>query len=498
MLGLSQDYQSLARWYFLSGGSDFHAYLSAFYPHFSSDASRDFSSGSSVFYSALRAVASSVPLPAVSFAAPPLPSVAGASSSQPPAPLFQAPPFSASSAVSAPLSLPSRVSLLGEGFYMLGSAPVLPPAPPGFPPLSAPSALLSVPPPAVPSSSVSPSQPPSVSVLSPPTSSLLPSAPFAWPVSSAPSLGSSPVFSDASRLPSGLLPPLLHPDPVSGPPVLSAASALPPFCSALLGSTAGPSGFASSSAGSTFGLAGSAPQPGPSSAFPPLSGASAAPSAPPLSNFDYGPDGLFAPGFVDPDASGAVAPDPEAPASPHLSDSARAEVRWMYQYLVDIFLQAAGSSQAPPSPQTLFEEFFAVPSSPHHPVFLIWFERVRSTLSEADARIVSLLASGRPESSLLSPRQTQCSVGSSASLGSAPPVNPSLQAMFERPLRPSLHLGLTLREAALLESSSRALSESHHTRCGFCQVSWGLFACRVSLRLMLLSSTRWSPPYVSV
>ena len=58
MLGLSQDYQSLARWYSLSGGSDFRAYLSAFYPHLSSDASRDFSSGSSVFFSALRAVAS--------------------------------------------------------------------------------------------------------------------------------------------------------------------------------------------------------------------------------------------------------------------------------------------------------------------------------------------------------------------------------------------------------------------------------------------------------
>ena len=455
MLGLSQDYQSLARWYFLSGGSDFRAYLFAFYPHLSSDASRDFSSGSSVFFSALWAVASSVPLPAVSSAAPPLPSVAGASCSQPPAPLLQAPPFSASSAVSAPLSLPSRVSPLGEGLYALGSAQVLLPAPPGFPPLSVPSALLSVPPPAVPSSSVSPSQPPGVSVLSPPASSLLPSAPFGWPVSSAPSVGSSPVFSDASRLPSGPLPPLLHPGPVSGPTVLSAASALPPFCSAPLGSSAGPSGFASSSAGSTFGLAVSAPQPGPSSAFPPQSGASAAPSAPPLSDFDYGPDDPFAPGFGDPDASGA-----EAPAPPPLSDSARAEVRRMYQYLVDIFPQAAGSSQAPPPPRALFEEFFAVPSSPHHPVFLTWFERVRSTLSDTDARIVSLLASGRPESSLLPPRQTQYSVGSSASLGSAAPVNPSLLAMFDRPLRPSLHLGLTLREAALLESSSRALSES--------------------------------------
>ena len=132
----------------------------------------------------------------------------------------------------------------------------------------------------------------------------------------------------------------------------------------------------------------------------------------------------------------------------------------MYQYLVDLFPQAAGFSQAPLPPHAVFEEFFAAPSSPHQPVFLTWFERVRSTLSEADARIVSLLASGRPESSLLPPHQTPYSVGSSSSLGSAAPVNPSLLAMFELPLRLSLHLGLTLREAALLESSSRALSES--------------------------------------
>ena len=459
MLGLSQDYQSLAHWYFLSGGSDFRAYLSAFYPHLSSDASRDFSSGSSIFFSALRAVASSVPLPAMSSGAPPLPSAAPASSSRSPATLFQAPPFSAPSAVSAPHSLSSQASLLGGGLYALGSAPVVAPAPPGVLSLSAPSALLSVPPPAVPPSSVSPSRPPGVSVLSHPPSSLLPSAPFAWPVSSAPALGSSPVVSDVSRLPLGPLPPPLHPGLVSGPPVLSTASALPPFCSAPLGSAAGPSGFASSSAGSAFGLAGSAPQPGPSSAFPPLYGASAAPSAPPLSDFEYGPDDPFAPGFVDPDTSGAVAPDPEAPAPPPLSDSARAEARRMYQYLVDLFPQAAGSSQAPLPPRALFEEFVAAPS-PHHPVFLAWFECVHSTLSEADAHIASLLASGRPESSLLPPCQTQYSVGGGSSLASAAPVNPSLLAMFERPLRPSLHLGLTLCEAAFLESSSRALSEA--------------------------------------
>ena len=153
-----------------------------------------------------------------------------------------------------------------------------------------------------------------------------------------------------------------------------------------------------------------------------------------------------------------MAPDPGAPVPPPLSNSARAEVRRMYQYLVDLFPQSADSSPAPLPPRALFEEFFAAPSSSHHPVFLSWFERVQSTLS--DARILSLLASGRPESALLPPCQSHYSVGSGSSLGSAAPVNPSLLAMFERPLRPSLHLGLTLREASLLESSSHALSEA--------------------------------------
>ena len=427
----------------VGGGSDFRAYLSAFYPHLSSNASRDFSSGSSVFFSTLCAVASSEPLPPVSSAAPPLPLVAPVSS-RPPAPLPPAPPFSVPSSVPVPSSLPSRLTTQGGGLYVLGAGSVLALAPPGFPPLSAPSALLSVPPPAV-SSSVSPSVPPGVSVLSPPASSLLPSAPFAWPVFSAPALDSSPVVSEIPRLPTGPPPSLLHPFPVSDPPVLSAASALPPFSSVPLGSAACPFGFASPASGSAFGHAGSAPQPGPSSAFPPLSGASASPSAPPLSEFDYGPDDPFAPGFGDPDASGAAAPDPEALVPPTLSDSARAEVRRMYQYFVDLF------SQAPLPPCALFEEFFAAPSSPHQPVFLTCFESVRSNLSEADTRVVNLLASGRPESSLLPPRQVQYSVGGGSSLGSAAPVNPSLMAMFERLLRPSLHLGLTVREAALLE-----------------------------------------------
>ena len=39
-------------------------------------------------------------------------------------------------------------------------------------------------------------------------------------------------------------------------------------------------------------------------------------------------------------------------------------------------------------------------------------------------------------------------------------MNPSLLSLFERPLRPSLQLGLTIRKAAALEASLRAHSES--------------------------------------
>ena len=276
------------------------------------------------------------------------------------------------------------------------------PAPLGFLPLSAPSVLLSVPPPAV--SSSFPSLPQDVSVVSPPSSSLFSSAPSTLTVLSAQALDSSPVVSEIPRLPSGPQPSLLHPSTVSDPPVLSAASASAPFASAPLGSTTGPSGFASTASGSAFGHAGFTPQPSPSSAFPPLSGDSATPSAPPLSEFDYPPDDPFAPCFGDLDASCAVAPDPEVPVLPPLSDSAHAEVRCMYQYLVDLFPQAACLSQAPPPPRALFEEFFAAPSSPHQPFFLTWFERVRSTLAETDSCIVNLLASGRPESLILPPR----------------------------------------------------------------------------------------------
>ena len=93
-------------------------------------------------------------------------------------------------------------------------------------------------------------------------------------------------------------------------------------------------------------------------------------------------------------------------------------------------------------------------------IFLSSFARVRSSLSDADTHLASLLSSGRPASSILPQRLSQYAVHGDFSSSAAVPVNPFLLSMFERSLRPSLQLGITLREAGLMESSSRFHSEA--------------------------------------
>ena len=123
VLGLSSEYQALARWYFKSGGSDFLAYLSAFYPHLSADASRDFSSGSLLFLSALCSIASSLSLPSASLPppglAPPVSSVAPVFP-QPPAPPPLPQPFP-SSPGDPPAPPPSLSPALGWGVSVVRS-----------------------------------------------------------------------------------------------------------------------------------------------------------------------------------------------------------------------------------------------------------------------------------------------------------------------------------------------------------------------------------------
>ena len=176
---------------------------------------------------------------------------------------------------------------------------------------------------------------------------------------------------------------------------------------------------------------------------------------PPHSSFAFTADDVSDPGLADPSA-----PEPEVPIPPSVPDSVRAEIRRTYAYLVDLFPQAAGALSDPPPRQALFEDFFAASASPHQPVFLSWFEWVRTALAEADSRLASLLASGRADSSILPQRVTQYVVYGEFAAGAVVPVNPSLLSMFERSLRPSLQLGISLCGAALLESSSRFHSEA--------------------------------------
>ena len=81
------------------------------------------------------------------------------------------------------------------GLYTWSSAQVLPQAPIGVSSLSAASPLLSVPHPAVPSSSLPAFQPQGFLRVLSPDSSLLPSSSLTWPVSSAPGWGSPPLVS---------------------------------------------------------------------------------------------------------------------------------------------------------------------------------------------------------------------------------------------------------------------------------------------------------------
>ena len=70
VLGILDEYLSLARWYVSVGGSDFFSFLSSHCPHLSADTAKDFASGSSVLLSTLRSSSASVSDPPASAPAP--------------------------------------------------------------------------------------------------------------------------------------------------------------------------------------------------------------------------------------------------------------------------------------------------------------------------------------------------------------------------------------------------------------------------------------------
>ena len=107
-------------------------------------------------------------------------------------------------------------------------------------------------------------------------------------------------------------------------------------------------------------------------------------------------------------------------------ESVRSEFRRMLSFLVDLFPQAAGTPSAPPPPRALFEDFFGSSAPSSSPIFLSWFEMVRTALADADARLAAFLFSGRSDFSFLPPHNSSYAVRGDFASGQAIPVNPSL------------------------------------------------------------------------
>ena len=153
-------------------------------------------------------------------------------------------------------------------------------------------------------------------------------------------------------------------------------------------------------------------------------------------------------------------PDPEAAVPQAVPDASRPDLRRMYSFITQLFPAAEGVPPPSPPQRALFEEFFAPPPSAPLPIYLNWFERVRTILSETDSRLPSFLASGRALSYLLPGRSSQFAVHGEGALSGAAELNPSFAALIDRPLRPSLHVGMSIKEAAACEASLRFQSEA--------------------------------------
>ena len=82
-----------------------------------------------------------------------------------------------------------------------------------------------------------------------------------------------------------------------------------------------------------------------------------------------------------------------------------------------------------------------------------------SALAHAESRLASFVASGHGDYLFLPSRSTYVVHGDFV-FGGAAPVNSSLLSLSERRLKPTHHVGLTIREAAALEASLRSQSEA--------------------------------------
>ena len=132
----------------------------------------------------------------------------------------------------------------------------------------------------------------------------------------------------------------------------------------------------------------------------------------------------------------------------------------MVEYVLGLFPQASGVPPSAPPSRALFESFFADSTPPSPNLHFNWFDSVRQSLTDADSRMAAFLSSGHSDRVFLPSRHLSYAVCGDHAGAKAVPVSESLLAHFERPLRPNLLVGLSVRDAMTLESSFRGQSET--------------------------------------
>ena len=310
-----------------------------------------------------------------------------------------------------------------------------------------------------------------------PRAPLLPSA-SAWPSQSVSSLSLPVASAPVPSHPLSLYPPLSS----SSPALSSAVGFVGDSVGAPLAAGAGAVGVPSASSPLFRPFAPSARLPPP----PPSCSAGAPPVSLPSASFQSASAFVRPPpafGFVSAEDLPEDSP-PDAvprvldPGFGSVPNSAGVEFCRMLSFIVDLFPQAAGSPYVAPPPRALFEDFFSssAPSS-SSPVFLNWFERVRSALSDSDSRLAGFFASGRGYFLLLPSLFPLYAVHENFALSGAVSVNSSLLALLDRKLKPLYHHGLSVGEAAALEGSLRAQSEA------LLHSMWGLSGLLAFVRL---------------
>ena len=157
----------------------------------------------------------------------------------------------------------------------------------------------------------------------------------------------------------------------------------------------------------------------------------------------------------------------------------------MVDYICGLFPHVVGVPPVAPPPRALFELFFASAASANQSLLFNWFDRVRTALVDVDVGMVSLLASGCLECLFLPQRLSTYAVLGECATGRVVPVNESLLAHFDKPLRQVLLVGVSACDAMALEMSFRAQSEA------LSYSMWALSAYRVLLPRTLLSLTSW-------